>query len=233
MRRIILLLLMSVSLFGQNEVITARRRASAAPSGVTYDTYAGIATTGSGVAGGTITLGGTNRGVAIWMAFGNGSVPGDLAITVGGVSATLVTGTTVGGYPVMAWYCVATGALTGSQTISATWGTATDGGGVAIAGAGVNQTTPCYNGTTTSGASPLSRSITSSSGELTLSGAGAYDGATVTVASPGVQTSVWTNYVAGHYNLAGGYGTTSGTETHKWASSGSNMAVSGVTFKKP
>jgi hypothetical protein len=199
----------------------------------TYQAEGTVSATGNTTASGTISVTASSTlAVAVFMTFNGSSVPSISSFTVGGLSATAVSNTTAGSYPVGEWFCVAAGSLsTGSQTISITWtGTYADANGVAISATGVNQSTPCINGQKASGSSPQSISISSGAGDLTISGAGSYT-ATSTVSSPGVQTIKVSNNVSSYYSV-GAIGAGSGSaETHKYATSGSNLMVSGFDFE--
>jgi len=135
------------------QMIVVIKRAPAAGGSVTFDA---TAATGSGL--GTVTSasfslvisGSTNIGVVVGV-MENVKTSGALTVTVGGSSATLVSGsdsdqssaTTIRSR----FYCVAVGSMTGSQTVSVSGMNSNVPVIGAVSFTGVNQTTPCVNGT--------------------------------------------------------------------------------------
>jgi hypothetical protein len=123
---------------------------------VTYDTVASSDQESSPSSPITfsISLGSlTNGAVAVCIGNrtpGGGSLITISAVTVNGVSASLVSGTTSTGNPNCAAYiyAVALGTISGSKTVSVSWSAGSPDGVsvVAISASGVDQTTPIIHG---------------------------------------------------------------------------------------
>ena len=187
----------------------------------------------------TIPGGTTNGAVAVGLTFQTPGTPTAITVTVGGASATLVSGTDTGSTPPSGTrrrgmiYCVATGSTTGAQTVSVSWTGSTNGDAGMIGASGVDQTTPCNNGTFASTTTAtMATSITSTSGDLT------FDWTIDDSGSAGVpNTPTQTQRLAFQDNsfnsgngLSTGPGT--GTTTHQWTVSvGNGATMSGTNFK--
>lgn len=116
----------------------------------------------------------------------------------------------------------------GSQTATASWTTAANAGIGALTASGVNQTTPLTNGTfTTSSVSPTSLSVTSTSGDLTMTG--------LCINNAGVdpttnQTIEYLDEIVSSLTSAGDIGPGTGTTTHTWTSITNSKVISGANF---
>ena len=131
----------------------------------------------------TISLSGSSGAVSIGLCMSINSATG-ISVTVGGVSASLLSGTDSGTTETYRSliYGVATGSSSGSKTVSISWTGAAWATASAICATGVDQTTPFQNGTfNTSGTGPTGDvTITSATGNLTFAVISCESGATPT-----------------------------------------------------
>lgn len=207
----------------------------ATSSGIVFETASptpGTGTFNSSITTG-ITLGGTSstRAVMIGLSFNITSITG-IAVDVGGNTATLVSGTdttTSSSNARTMIYCVHT-ALTGAQTVTASW-TGDSGVGIsAISATGTNVSTPCGNGTDFTQDSPATSfgvTVTSSAGQLTSSFI-ASNVTPTTNRTLETTSSSWSG-VINQQDIGPGTGTT----THTWSLGGgiSWVALSGANFQ--
>lgn len=183
----------------------------------------------------SITLGGASstRAVMVGLALNVVSTSG-ITVTVGGQSATLVAGTDTGSSNAdvrTLIFCVPT-ALTGAQTVLATW----TGSSAAVIGAisatGVDQGIPCNNGNfifTTNPSTTDSLMVSSNNGDLTST----VVGVTVLNDPSTNQTSEWSATATSNIFSSQDIGPGTGATTHTWSNgSGLNiLALSGANFK--
>jgi hypothetical protein len=218
---------------------------AAAPSWAAVS-YAGTASSCTSTSAGTsipscsFTLPGgtTNGAVAVSLTFVTTSITG-VTVTVGGVSASLVASTDTGSSPPAGTryrnmiYCAATGSATGAQTVSVSWTGSSNASAGMVGASGVDQATPCNNGTTSSTTSAtISTSITSSSGDLTFDWVSDGSGSNGYPNTP-TQTQRL-QFQDGSFNAALGESTGpgTGTATHQWTVNTSSGALqSGANFK--
>ena len=223
--RHLLALLLCLPLAAQ--IIIVVKKPSGAGGTVTYDNTASGGANSSPLSF-NITIGsGSNRAVAVGCSFSS-SVTG-ITVTVGGSSATLVSGTQSSGESYISTIHVLAAPSSGSQSVSVSWtGTSSTYCG-AVSASGVDQATPMNNGTFEhNGSGPTaSVTITTTTGDLTFSVVSCESGSTPT--SPN-QTSRW----AASQNFTTGSGgqtaTGTGTISHTWAT-GSGWLMSGANFK--
>lgn len=185
----------------------------------------------------SITIGGgTNRAIAI-SAHCAAGVTTVSSITVGGVAATLVAGTSGDSSAADAHgeiWALANPA-TGAQTVLVTFsnGTSTFVASGAVSVSGADQSTPCNNGTVASGGGgAASLPITSNAGDLTVDSVFCGNGAT-TISAP-TQTQRWLdNATSNHFGGSTGPGT-AGPITHAWTLTGysTHDVITGVNFKQ-
>lgn len=196
---------------------------------VAYDAQCSASVVAATSANCSITIGSSsNRAVQVVILTNTTSISA-ITVTVGGNSLTAVSGsdssTTYNLRGVT--YC-ATTSLTGAQTVQVDWTTSASVVIGAISASGVDQTTPCTNGTYTGSNVDadgiLGLSVTSTSGDLTAtasqrSGSGTYSTS---------QNQAWSRGVIN----VGGYGAGSGTDTHTYTSSATNinMVITGANF---
>lgn len=178
----------------------------------------------------TVTQAGTDGAVAVVLLFSNNAVSG-VTVTIGGVSASLISGTDTGStvdYRSMI-YGLATGSASGSQTVAVSWTGSSWAGASALAATSVNQSTPFSNGTTNTGGSGPTASITinSATDDLTFAGFAAESGAQPT--SP-TQTQVHADRVEYQVGVGTSRAAGAATVTHQW-NTGSGWAYSGVNIK--
>jgi hypothetical protein len=174
------------------------------------------------------TISGTNRAAILCLWLGLNSATG-VTMSLGGVQGTAIlgadTGTTNGNIRVVCFSVTAP--PTGSQTATASWtGSMAASLGV-ITATGVNQTTPVTNGNfSTPGfvtSAPLT--IASSNGDLTVTVYG-------TTTNPATVTTDRTERFANGSVFKGDTGPGTGTTTHTWTASSSDvMSVAGANFK--
>lgn len=171
------------------------------------------------------TASGTNRAYVLGVGFIDGADTTFSAVSCGGVAATAVTGgdTTFqySNYRSKIWYGVAP--ATSSQPATATFSTTIDYTGLAVlTAAGVDQTTT-YDGVAwNEGASPVGQSITSTSGDLTVTFT--WDDRLAAGA-----TSSQTRRVSNWASMDTGPGT--GTATHTWTHAAGYIWVLGLNLK--
>lgn len=183
----------------------------------------------------TIGAGVTNGAVVIGMDFTNTN-PTGISVTVGGVSASLVASTTATNSYQSLIYGLATGSATGSKTVSISWTNAAEAAAGAISFSGVDQTTPCNNGTShtsTSGGSGGTDAvtITSNNGDLTFDW-NANSGPTAPTAGGGITSKFSFNSAGFNVWSAGAIGPGTGTTTHTWTFGNfQNIVHSGVNLK--
>ena len=171
-----------------------------------YDAYAdGAVSNGSSIPSFNLNVGSGGNAAVIVSVRSEASTAtpaADITVTVGGVSATLISGATGSdqGFAKNHLFGVAIGAATGNQAIVVSW---TSGNAfnhaVASSFTGVDQTTPFDNGNGRAigfGATSSTLSITSATGDLTFSDVGE---------KGGVHETVTVNNTT-RYNLLGGDG---------------------------
>lgn len=150
--------------------------------------------------------------------------PGTISsVSCGGQSGTIISGTTltVSGATIRLYGVTAP--ASGSQTASASWTNSVNAAVHAETASGVDQTTP-FNGGTSVGpafASSQNLSVTSTSGDLTAT----FDYCS---AVDSAQTSNQTQRTTGWACMDTGPGT--GTTTHTWSHSATNMGTVGANF---
>jgi|SRR6267378_5286748 len=203
----------------------------------TYDSFIGSCATSSGTSIGSCSLtvgsGVTNGAVQVGILFDvSVGSPSGISITVGGNAATLLSGSgQTGGFANSYIYCIATGSTTGATAIAASW-TGTSGARmIAVSASGVDQTTPCNNGTAENPGfgGIYSLVITSAVGDLSIDFAGAL-GIGAPVVNPN-QTSI-TQDANGFTSLSSSRATTpAATVTHTWDALGGFETHSGGNFK--
>ncbi len=119
----------------------------------------------------SITIGaGANQAAAVGLMFGNNAVTG-VGITGAGATWSLVAGTDTGAtFSIRTMMFRAVGLATGAQTLTVSWTTASQAGGIAMSCFGVNQTTSLINGKQqgSAGATTDTVVITSATGDLTM-----------------------------------------------------------------
>lgn len=172
----------------------------------------------------SFTIAGTNRAAVI----GIGMTPRTISAVscaCGGVSGTAIASATgsnvVADLNAQCWQVIAP--ATGTQTATASWTTAASGSVEVTTFQGVDQTTPCTNGTgSTGGASPQSLAVTSTSGDLTTTCA-------MTDRFDSAQTTNQTRKNAGFASTDIGPGT--GNTTHTWTEAGAFFALAGANVK--
>lgn len=172
---------------------------------------------------------GSNMAVAVGLMFlGNATTA--ITVTVGGTSATLVSGTdtTTDRSHRSMIFVVAKGTATGNQSVAVSWTTAADCIAAAVGASGVDQSTPMNNGTWASGASTTpSVTITSASGDLTLDTASCSFGKAL---SAPTQTQRW-DIDNNNVNGAGSTGPGTASPTHSWTMAPSDgWTDSGANF---
>jgi hypothetical protein len=170
---------------------------------------------------GTFTIAATADRVAIvGLAFL--ADPGAItAVTCSGVSGTLISGTSIdntAGFWLRLYQVIAPPSGAG-KTASATWTNACNVSVGVLVFNGANQTTPANGGVTASGASPLSRIVTSISGDMTCS-LNANDLAAID------QTTNQTLRLSDFGCMDTGPG--SGTTTHTWTKAAAQEVTSGA-----
>ena len=184
---------------------------------VAFDNNAGASVFGTSVTTAAFTISGSNR-VAV-TAFGRFTALTNIVVTCAGVTGTLITGAEVADLIGLYQHIAP---ATGSQTASASWTETASASVGATTMTGVDQTTPANNGTSASGASPQSLSVTSTSGDLTVTGCIVNSGETN-------HSSDQTNKNTGIYgNTDIGPGT--GTTTHIWTRVGDTMRIAGANI---
>lgn len=197
----------------------------------TYDAagYGENTSSGTSIPNFTISLTGSDGAVAVILLFSNNAVSG-VAVTIGGVSASLITGTDTGtatDYRTMI-YGLATGSTSGSQTVSVSWTGSSWAGASAMAATSVDQTTPFDNGTTNTGGTGPTASITvtSATDDLTFAGFAAESGSQPTAPT---QTQVHADRVQFQIGVGTSRAAGAATVSHQW-NTGSGWAYSGVNI---
>lgn len=170
----------------------------------------------------SFTIAGTDRAACIGLGWDDGTAVTGVSASCGGVSGSEVTGTSVVNYMRGVLYSVIAPA-TGAQTATASWTTARLAGIGVVTATGVDQTTPMNNGTSAFGTGVPSRTITSTSGDLTTDCVAEQD-----IPSVPTQTERY-NQVSG-IGIAGSTGPGTGTTTHAWATSPAEWAHMGANF---
>lgn len=161
-------------------------------------------------------MGGVSNGaIVVPIIFANSSVPAGLAVTYNSVALTAVTGTNTGANG----GCSCAGILyaglapaSGSHTLSISWTGTLEAHATIVSFAGVNQTsvaTAFPNGTftvnNTATASPLTKAVTSATGNMVVAAAGEQTSSWGTISgnliakddTTGPQTTYASNYTAG------------------------------------
>jgi hypothetical protein len=156
-----------------------------------------------------------------------GAQPTISSVTVGGVTASVLASSTatLGNHQSIT-YCAALGSATGAQTVNVNVSGA--GGWIIAAGAmgatGVDQTTPCTNGTTaTSAASPVNITVSTTAGDLTFSAIG-HNGTGDPAMSGTGTTRKWVETTSD--STGGGIG---GAAQQTWTTGGLDWAEAAVT----
>ena len=176
-----------------------------------------------------LTIGsGSNRAIVVALCFDSNAVSG-VSVTVGGVSASLVSGTDSGtDTNARTMLFGLANPASGSQSISASWTTSTNAIMGAISVTGADQTTPLNNGSVAFDPVPAiapTITITSNSGDLTI----AHYADDNTAASGGTQTVRWTDNTFNR-SASASTGPGTGTTTHEWTKD-SGWSISGANFK--
>lgn len=178
----------------------------------------------------TVSLTGTNGAVAVVVTQSINSATG-ISVTIGGVSASLVSGTDSGTSQAYRSfiYGLATGSTSGSQTVSVSWTGSAWAAASAVAATGVDQTTPFNNGTfNQAGTGPTaSVVVTSATDDLTFAGVSCESGGTPTAPT---QTSVHADNAGFQVGIGSSRAAGAATVTHEW-STGSGWTFSGVNFR--
>lgn len=176
----------------------------------------------------TLTIGSiTNGAVGVGLVFSANTATG-ITVTIGGVSATLVSGSDSGTARASRSmiYALATGSTTGAQTVSIAWTGAMRAAAAAVSMSGVNQSTPTANGTFASGTpTPSSVTVTSATGNLTLEASSFVSGNAPT--SP-TQTSVYAANPGSQVGIGVSRADGGATVVHGWSNTGSAWTASGV-----
>ena len=171
----------------------------------------------------------TNGAVVCYVSFTIQTTTG-IGVTVGGVSATLISGTdstTTGATYRNMMFGLATGSTTGVQAIAVTWTGSSDASAACASFSGTLQAGPFAHGNASHGAStPASITITSATNDLTLGGVSDESGATPTAPT---QTSRWA-FRSADFQIGSGGSTAPGaaTVTHQWTTTASSWEMSGV-----
>jgi len=182
---------------------------------------------------GAFTIGsGTNRAAQVHLTMG-GNAATAITASLGGTSGSLVAGTDSGSTTTtdrtMIFSVIAP--PSGSKTATASWTTAETADLGVITAAGVDQTTPCNNGTFSAGASSGSTSValavTSTSGDLAAACASVYQDALSSL-SQTVKWGIDSTSTAGA--IGPGTGSTTFTSVRPFTSDG--FAMSGANFKQ-
>jgi hypothetical protein len=179
-----------------------------------------------------------NIAVGVCAFLAQGTIDAISSVTVGGVTAALVTGTTstTGSGVQSQWYVAALGNVSGAQAIVVTIAPGSfASGAVAIAATGVDQATSANNGTEThtpfsSGTSSLP--ITSVSGDLTVDCC--LDSSLNAISAPNQTQQYLTGLVDWSVNnfLGSSTGPGTGSATHQWTIVGGDAVVhAGMNFK--
>jgi hypothetical protein len=178
----------------------------------------------------SITLGSTSSTRAV-MFYVNTveATTASTTVKIGSQSASIVSSTSAsGGYGNLSIWCIAT-SLTGSQTVTLAWTGNSNGEAGAISATGVDQTTPCNNGTETTGNGSLSRTITSTSGDLTSSVFLSSDASGTTTTNQTAKINLTDSGAT--IELWADIGPGTGTTTHTWTpTSGHSAAMAGANF---
>ena len=227
--------------FAAPQVTSGNVTISAAGTTVAYDAVASGKTTSAttSIASFNLTIGAgvTNGAVAIGLSFSSNAVSA-VSVTVGGVAAAVVTGTDSGttisdGRTMI--YCLATGSTHGAQAIAVSWTGSSHATAGSVSASGVNQTTPCQNGTfaaaqiTASGTTPFTLVVTSATGDMTFTNE-TDDSGSYPPASPlqTVRYGLGDSGVTGNGSTAAGAATvTDGWSTTQWV----KYSISGIDFK--
>lgn len=177
-----------------------------------------------------------NGAVVVAISFAQNTVSA-VAVTIGGVSATLISGTDTGTTATSRsmMFGLATGSTTGSQAIVISWTGAANAIAGAVSAGGVNQATPFINGTAAhgqdngSGGGDPSITITSAANDMTMDNVADDAGAAPTAPT---QTSRYSGR-DGAFQIGNGGSTAPGaaTVTHAWTVTAFAIwAQSGVDF---
>jgi hypothetical protein len=180
----------------------------------------------------------TNGAVSVGISFDVNTVSA-VSVTIGGVSASLISGTDSGTTQSTCRsmiFGLATGSTTGSQAIVITWTGAADAVAGAVSAGGVNQSTPFQHGTFSdgqdngSGGGDPSLTITSATGDMTLDNVA--DGAGAVPTAP-TQTSRYATRDGGfQVGIGGSTAAGAATVTHAWTvGSFATWTQSGADFK--
>lgn len=166
---------------------------------------------------GSFTISGSNR--AAFVCLGWFSTVSSVTGSVGGASFSAISGATAtdGTAVITAYYSIAP--ATGSQTGTASWTTASSVALCVITATGVDQTTPVNGGVGVNGGftTSVGSSITSTSGDLTVSGSFQDSGDTTQTTNQTARgTAQWCKVDTGP-------GT--GTVTHTWSHVGSTNFI--------
>lgn len=183
---------------------------------------------------GTFTIGaGVNRAAIACLHFYASNNPSGITVSVGGVSGSAITGADTGTATTSRTVCFCvTNPPSGSRTASASWTNAATGDFGVITATGVDQTTPCTNGAQAvnagaGGVATVSVTITSASGDLTVSAGQTENALAATPTNRtlrwGVDSGVW----------AGDTGPGTGTTVHTWTDTilNQHMTAAGANFK--
>ena len=200
---------------------------------VLYDTVATVGSSSVDVESlsTSITLAGDNGAVAVSLVFRD-AVPGGLTVSVGGQSASAVSGATSNESDLVSViiYGVAMGSASGSQTVSASWTGARYCGLAAVAFTRVDQTTPFQNGAGASyayGVTAASLAITSAVNNMTLDVVTNRSNDAIT---GNTQTERYNfNASSAGLTMAGSTAAGSPSNTHAWTISGDRGAHAGVS----
>jgi hypothetical protein len=205
-----------------------------AQADVAFDATAnGAVISGTSIGDFTLTIGSISNGtVVVWFGWGETGEPTSITITVGGNPPTLVSGTTSNQDDLVgtSMYCLATGSDTGAQTVSVSWTGTNSAVAVATSFSGVDQTTPCQNGTQAGyifSATSASLAITSATGNMTFDGLA---NRTTTSISDANFTERF-NLLTGDQSSAGQTEPGSATNTHTWTMPTGRAGQSGVDIR--
>ena len=217
--------------------VTQHRSGVAAGGATTLDAYAhgSTASAGTSIPSFNLTIGSITNGSVI-VGIGCSAATTSMTVTVGGSSASLVTGTDSAASNNYHTYIFAkaTGSSTGSTAIAISWTGTASCAAEAVSFGTTNQTTPCTGGTSATGQNGVtgdpSLAITSQSNDLT------FDVVTPASASnPSTPNQTQIEVFQGadfQTALATSYGTGAASVTHTWVvSSYSNWAQSGCSVQ--
>lgn len=200
---------------------------------VTFDATANGNSSGSATTMScTLTIGsGSNRAIGIGLCFSDTATPTGVTVTVGGTSATLVSGTDSSalGPDTTTMIFVLANPASGSTTVTANWTNATYGVIGADSVTGCDQTTPMTNGTTafTNSGTSLAIPVTSASGDLTMTCVSLESGSAPTATD---RTERWRLSNAFNCGCGGDTGPGTASPTHTWTFASTATVGSGANF---